>query len=239
MMRIEEEHVDTNPTSEDEKESTEGSVRVYESDLTAKEKRALQRAQMKEMNLRQKIRHIFTYYKIVFVAIFAVVMIVYIGVTIFHNAQKKTLISIAIVDVGLDLEDDTIRLEDDLLSFLGTGDPKEEILLDTNALSGNSYAAVMKMSIVMSDGVTDVLICDQSIYDEYKGNAVFKDWKEILGEDYANYEKYMKDEAISLQESTKWKDYHMVAYDPVYMVVLSNSDKDQEAKQLVSFFFDE
>ena len=168
-----------------------------------------------------------------------IAVLVYLGIAVYRNAQKVELIAITLVDTGWDIDNQTAHLENDLLELLGTGDSHEEVTIDTNASSGTDYADVIKMTVLLSEDVTDILFCSRQLYDENKGHGIFKDWKNILGDDYEKYAPYIVDGAISLADSKKWKDYRLVEYDPVYMVVLESSDKDEEAKQLAEFFLKE
>lgn len=144
----------------------------YESDLTSKEKWQLELQKLKKMNLKQKIIYIFDYYKFVFVWIVIIFIFICLGIQIYQNSKKIELLSVAIVDVRYDKDEESERLKSDLLEYMGSGEKNEEITLDTSAMSGEDYTATIKMTIVMGTGTTDIVICDEDTYNKYEEQGV-------------------------------------------------------------------
>ena len=211
-----------NPDENQQENSTE--KKIYESDLSGKEKLALERQKLSEMDFKQKIVYIVDYYKIIFLIILIIGLIIYTGRVIYKNKKMQTVLYVAVVDVGVDFDNRLNDLQTEIDQYFGIEDePYEQVLLDVGALSGNGIAANAKMSIIMNPNVSDVMICDKATYELYKDEKLFADWKEVLGDDYTDYQQYIEDDQLlSLATSMKWKDYNLVLYEPAYLVALKS-----------------
>lgn len=209
----------------------------HESDLTAKEKRELEFQKLKSMNLREKVEYLWTYYKIWLVVLVAFIMVVSTIVTMVRNGMKDELLSIAIMDSDMNVQEQIDQMTDELTADIGTGDPYETITVDTSAGSGDDYADVIKRMVLTASGTVDLFICDQEIYEEYDGQGAFRDWSEILGDDYAQYEPYMTDGVLDLSKSERWQEYGITSYEPVYAGILASSEKDENLRAFAEFFF--
>ncbi len=210
----------------------------YESDLTNKEKRQLEWKKLKTMTWGERIQYLWAYYKIWLAALIAVIFVVWIGVTSWQNSQMVVLLSVAVADTTLDSSEGAEKMEEDLIAYLGTGDSKETISLDTTVQSGDDYTAVIKKTVVMATGSTDVLICGEDMYNEYEEQGAFVSWEEVLGDDYASYESKLVDGKLDLSTSPKWKDYGMTEYEPVYAAVLASSENQANAAKMAEYFLD-
>lgn len=197
----------------------------YESDLTRKEKWQLELKKLKGMGFKDKVIYICTYYKIVFAGILGLIIVISLGMQIYHNSQLVELLSIAIVDAGFEASEKADLLDADLLEYMGTGDKNEIIQLDTTVMSQDEYSAVMKLTVVLGTGSTDILICNDVIYDKYKAQDGFLEWEEILGEDYSEYEQYMTNGMLDLSKCKNWEKYNMVYYEPTYAAVIASTKK--------------
>ncbi|OUP79520.1 hypothetical protein B5F07_21890 [Lachnoclostridium sp. An169] len=210
----------------------------HESDLTSKEKRQLEFQKLKSMTFRQKIEYLWTYYKIWLVVLLAVIMVGSIIVTMVQNAMKVELLSIAIVDADMNAQEQIDRMTDDLLDYIGTGDKYETITMDASAGSGDDYTDVTKRMVLLASGTVDLFICNEETYEEYDEQGGFRDWSEILGDDYGQYEQYMTNGVLDLSKSEKWQEYGITFYEPVYAGALAASEKDENLKAFAEFFFE-
>lgn len=199
----------------------------YESDMTRKDKWDNEIKKMKAMSFKEKIEYIWTYYKSIFVILLVIAMVISMGMTMYHNANKIELLSIAVVDMDIDKQQQVDLLEADLLERLGTGDKNDAITMDTSASSIEDYNAVMKMMVLLGTGTTDLFICNDTIYDRYEDQEAFLTWEEILGDEYSKYEQYMTDGKLDLTKCKNWEKYNMVYYEPVYAAVLASTKKQE------------
>ncbi len=240
-MRIELEDMEKKENSEDGEQEDSKEKRVYESDLTRKEKIALERKKLSEMNFRQKIEYMKDYYAFVLIIILIVGVMIYTGAVIYHNKRMETILSVAIVDDGIDYVEQMINFETELDEYYGIeGEKYKQVKIDSGVASDDNIADSAKMMIMMNPDVTDVFICDKATYEIYHEEDYFTDWKEILGDDYASYEQYVEDDKLlSLAASEKWKDYELVSYEPAYLIVTKGAKHEEEIQKLVEFFLSE
>lgn len=214
-------------------------AKKHESDLTGKEKRLLERAKLKNMTWGQRIGYIWAYDKLALAVLALIILAVWVGVDIYHNKQQVQLLSVAIADCSIDAGQAVDSLEADLLGYMGSGDSHEMISLDTGVQSGDDYTAVVKRSVVVAAGTTDILICDSDLYKSYEEQEAFISTEELLGDSYSDYEAYLTDGRIDLSKSAKWKSYGMTEYEPVYAGVLVTSENTENAKKFIEYFFAE
>ena len=204
--------------------------------MTPKEKRQAEIEKLRGMSLGEKAGYLWTYYKIWLLIPVILIIVIWQGIQIYHNAREVELLSIGIADTGLDTTNGQEALESDLLGLLGTGDKYEVITLDTGISSGDDSAAVMKRATVMGAGTMDMLICGEELYDEYDSQGAFADWEEILGEDYGKYADCFDNGRLDLSKSARWDSYGLVSYEPVYAGVFSGSDKTEAICQFAEYF---
>lgn len=211
----------------------------HESDLTSKEKRQLEFQKLKSMTLGQKIEYLWTYYKVWLLVLLIVIMIGSIVWTMIQNGMKDEILSLAIVDADLDSQGGVDQMTDDLLDYVGTGDKYETIVVDSSARSGEDYTDVTKRMVLLASGTVDLFICNEELYQEYEEQGGFRDWSEVLGDDYAQYEQYMtEDGVLDLSKSEKWQEYGITYYEPVYVCLLGSEEKDDNLRKFVEFFYD-
>ena len=208
----------------------------HESDMTPKEKRQAERAKLRGMSPGEKAGYLWTYYKIWLFIPIVLIIVIWQGVQIYHNAQEVELLSVGVADTDLETEEGKSALESDLLEALGTGDEHEVITLDTGISSGEDSASVMKRATVIGAGTMDMLICGKELYDEYNSQGAFADWEEILGEDYGKYADCFDNGRLDLSKSARWDSYGLVSYEPVYAGVFSGSDKTEAICQFAEYF---
>lgn len=211
----------------------------YESDMTRKEKWEKEIKKLKAMSFKEKVEHIFTYYKPWFATLAAIIVVIYMGVQMYEGSKEVELLSIAVVDSMLDQDGNRERLQQDLLEFLGTGDKYERVPLDTSATSIEDYGAMTKMMVVMASGTTDILISSQVTYDHYKAQDAFLSWEDVLGDEYSKYEQYMTDGAIDLSKCPKWETYNLTYYKPVYATVVASTKRPESCAKFVEFITQE
>lgn len=208
----------------------------YESDLTRKEKRQMEIEKLKSMSFKKKVEYLVTYYKWVLLVLLVAVFFISMGVNIYRGIRQKTVLSVVIADAVYDEESQVEKLQTDLLKLLGSGKKNEEVMIDTSAVSGETYGSAMKMTVVMSAGDTDILVCSGETYEEYAAQDAFLSWEEILGADYEKMQPYLEEGKLNLSKSEKWRAYHLTVYEPAYAGVLRSSDKKEEAVRFAEYF---
>ena len=209
----------------------------YESDLTRKEKVQLELDKIKSMKISDRIEYLWTYYKLWLLAILGIILAVYIGSSMWREATKEELLSIAVIG-GDSMEQERVEeLRMQLLTFIGSGSKKEKLSLDVAFPLGDDPTAVMKQTVVIGSGTLDLMICDADTYERYEEQEAFLEWKDVLGADYSTYETFIEDGKMVLSKSQRWNQYEAVPYNPVYVGVLNSTDKEENIKKMLEFFY--
>lgn len=207
----------------------------HESDMTRKEKAQLRWQTIRSLKGRERLGYLWTYYKS-WLFVLAVILVAFsIVVTCIRNVTTRELISMAVIDVQSGAQENADRLEADLLEALGTGKGRERITLDVSAGSGDDYAMGSKRAVIFGSGTTDVVICGSETYETYQ--EAFKSWEEVLGDQYEMYAGYIEDGRLDLSRSSRWQEYGLTDYEPAYMAVMYDTERDEEIIRLLDFFF--
>ena len=207
----------------------------YESDMTKKEKRQLRWQTIRSLKGKKKISYLWTYYKSWLGALALILLALAILFTSIRNLSGRELISIAVIDTKSETEDRAGQLREDLLEALGSGRPGERVTLDTSAGGGDNYMMASKRMVIFGSGTTDAVICSAEVYDAYQ--KAFKSWRELLGEQYEQYSQYLEDGKLDLSRSRRWQDYGLVEYEPAYLAVMYDTEREEEILRLLEFFF--
>lgn len=210
----------------------------YESDLTPREKRQLELQKLKNMNTGQKIEYLWTYYKWVLVVFLIVILVIYLGVTMYRNIRTTELLSIAVIDADTASEENQARMEADLLEWMQTGKGYEAVTVDTSIQSGEDYVSTAKRMATIGSGSMDLLICKEEVYNSFADQDVFLPWKEVLGDQYQTYEPYLVDGKLDLSRCEKWQSYHLVSYEPAYVGVYVSSENNENVIKFLEYFFE-
>ena len=219
-----------------EKERIEEIVQEHESDLTPRERRQREWARFKEMSGREKVGFFWDYYKWVLVVIVAVVFVVYEGIQIHHRLSMTTLLSLAIVDVPIDVQEDVTFFEQDMAGYLGSTDDMHIVDVDASPMSGDAPEAVSKLAVVLAAGMTDVAVLDEANYLNYEEQGAFMDWREFLGEDYEDVSQIFDENGrLDLSKNEVWGRYHLTDYAPAYCGVLASTKRPEASAAFPRF----
>lgn len=145
---------------------------------------------LKPMSFKEKVDHLWTYYKSYVIGVLIVVMIIAMTVTAFINASKKIRVSGMLANVYM-TQEGFDYLTKDYFKVLGCKKDKEIVeLQSTNFISladptsgeDNNYAA-QKLILQVSSGDMDYAIVDGLALDFYKTQQVFSDLREVFPEE--------------------------------------------------------
>lgn len=208
----------------------------HESDLTPKEKRQMEIRKIKSLPLRKKIPYLWTYYKSWLVILLIIIVFAgFIG-TIVRNSMTEELISVGIEDAHPDSQIAMDQLKADLLEYMGTGKELETVSIDGSYISGDEYTSVTKRTTSIAAGGLDVYVCGEDTYQEYKSQDAFREWNEVLGDSYEQYEQYMTDGTLDLSKCPKWQEYGITLYEPVYVIVFAPDEENNKVLDFLDFF---
>lgn len=140
---------------------------------------------LSKLSWGERIVYIWDYYKPVMVAIAGVILVISIGVSIYHNMQINTLLNAYFINCNaLDADGDAIA--SDFAAYLGGIGDRDEIHVDTMTtlddedMSNYGTANQMKMTAYIAAGDVDVLLLNQSAYDKYDAAGAFADLGTLL-----------------------------------------------------------
>lgn len=208
----------------------------HESDMTRQEKARFRWETICSLKGRERLSYLWTYYKSWLVILAIILAGISLLVTCIRNINTKELISIAITDSIPEAEAGREQLQADLTELLGTGKGREKVTLDTSLQSGESAAMIMKWSVIIGGESTDLLICDETVWEKYQG--AFQSWQEVLGDRYDEFAEYIDQQGrLNLAASEKWQEYGLVDYEPVYAAVIVDSERDQAVAAFLDFLF--
>lgn len=145
------------------------------------------REDMKKMTFREKVDHLWTYYKEYLLIVFLVVLVVSFTVSMLVNTNKKTLLSGMMVNITISQRGYNY-LSQDYHTYLDA-DPKWEVVqLDYTNFSSladptsseDNYAASMLLIARVSGQMLDYALLDQFALEFYVNQDVFLDLQEFF-----------------------------------------------------------
>lgn len=209
----------------------------YESDLTGKEKRHLEWEKIKGMTWKQRIGHIWTYYKIHMAALIGILVVIGVIGQMIYNSQFETIFQAAILNGGMG---DAQSMTEDFKAYLGDEDKYHEIVLDSSMyFSGeesSDMTSVMKLTTLIGAKELDAMICEQSQYDKYVDLDAFVPMDELLTEEeIQEYGDDVLEYAVRVDGSEKLKEFGLDVNQPAYLAVFVNSEHQDNAKEFIRY----
>lgn len=220
----------------DEKEqqnaAKEEPERIYESDLTPKEKRRREWEKIKELPWKKKPGYLWSYYKIWLLVPVLLLFVIVTGVQIYHNSQEEPLLYVNVADTAVGADEGIQRLSTDLLQICGSGGKHETLPVTTSVLSASDYTSSMQMSVWLTTGEMDIIICDEATYKRYREQEIFLDAEDFPSDGYERLKDHIRDGILYLEDDN-WKQYQLVAYEPVCAAIpLSSTHQEAAVKAL-------
>lgn len=194
---------------------------------------------IKSLKGKKRLEYLWMYYRPV---LYVLAVLILAGCTVWTavgNLRKETLLSVVIVDADRQNPERFEKLEMHLLERLGTGNRKEEVFLDLSAVSTEEDDAMMNMAMKLSIAEDhDAVVLDEKTYERFRGQDIFADWEEVLGDNYPDYQEYVtgKDRLL-LSDAKAWNEGWYVQYAPAYLCVLKRSERMDRVKAFAEYFF--
>ena len=202
-----------------------------ETDLTKKERRQIEKEKLKGMGMGKKLQYIWMYYKIHMLCVLLAVGAVCVGVNIYHHAQMKTVLSIAVVNAGNFNSED---VEAEALKVLGIDNKYAEVSVAQNLTTDETgedldyYARIAYVTEIQSATV-DVLIMPKELYEHEKDSGMYADLKELFGEKVFASLGASDDQHLELAGDSKAAQEFGLAYDPVCICIPGNVKNKENA----------
>lgn len=219
----------------------------HESDMTAKEKRELEREKLASMHGLEKAEYILVYYKfhilVVVLAIIAVIGIVnWIG-----SLKDENYLYVAVMDATTEGE----NFMEDFRATLGDDEEHHKYVLDTSVfhtvnLEGEDemeYTAEMKLSTLVAASTVDVLICSEEIYNTYTSeieeDEVLYHISDLMGEEFvAEHEDICMKDAIKIEDNAVLEKYGIQPDGTSYLIVFQYTKHPEVAEKFIDYLME-
>lgn len=205
----------------------------HESDLTKKEKRELEKMKLASMGWKGKLQYIWAYYKPQMAAIVAVIAIAFFAKDLYENSKIHTALTVMVIDSYGTKQEEAEQKVQEALEI--QDDPYEVVTVDESLRTGDDGEALenysqMAFTTKVAAKAVDVLVGSETYMDgfEFK-DEYFMDLSELLPEDvYAAFGEQDDKYSITI-ESDQLADELEVAYTPIKIGILSNSENVENA----------
>lgn len=196
----------------------------------------------KELTLKQKLIHIWEYYKWhIIIPVVAVISAVSIGLAVYENCKDSLLYA---VFINTQLTDTTAEsLMDEFVDYAGLDMKGKKITLDTtlyinqNNSDINSVSSSQKLLAMFTSIEMDVIICNQDNFDYYAAQDSFVELSEVLPADFLSEHEDLLLSAvgkdgrehtfgISVKDSPKLAEYKAFLEDPILTVPVTRMEEE-------------
>lgn len=219
-----------------EKEKEPIEFHRYESDMTPKEKRALEWQKLKGMGIKGKLEYLWAYYKFALAILVLLILVIVAVSEMIENSKHQTILNITVT--GAALMEDGEKIGEELAEQFGTGNKYDDVIFDYSYtmtdVESADYTLVMKFTTMVSAQQIDVLITNQEIYEHYVDGEMFLDLSTLFTEEEC--QRYGIEEGARYLDitDTAWNQNHQwVPYEPVYLTVISNTKNQEKAKEFI------
>ncbi len=212
----------------------------HESDMTKKEKRALEREKLASMNGKEKAEYILAYYKLHIAAIFGCILLV-AGIAMWIDGfQNETMLYVAVIN-GRELD---AGVMEEFREFREDGERRHLYVLDNSAVSSSQsgsdeldYASQMKIATMVGANTADVFICPESMYQEYSREKNFLSSMEgLLGQEFiSSHKEVFEKDAVRVEHSEMLEQYGYQGTEPAYLIVFQYSGHQEVAADFIRF----
>lgn len=192
--------------------------RIYESDMTRKEKFLWEVEKLRMLKGRARVEYLWAYYRFVFVIIAVVLLLATAVITMAGNAAKEPVLSIVIVDADRSAADAEEKLQELLEKELGVKEEKKNVVINTSVSDSAESAENIKTIISLSPiEENDVVICGSETYKKFEEMGVFEG------------------EPTELSDNVLWEELGLTRYPEVYACVLKSSENKENAVKALQF----
>nr|WP_296265805.1 hypothetical protein [uncultured Merdimonas sp.] len=183
--------------------------RRYEKQMTREEKKAFEKEKLSHMTGKEKLEYIWMYYKIWFLIPLAVIVAIYLGVTMYQGMHEEIDLNLVLVDSNLNEYDELKKtVKDDL-----GADKKNQTVRINGSITTGAYQGEAAFATLIGTESVDVVLCPESFYQE--------NGKDVL-------------EVVSTVEDSQWLEEEAgIEYEPVYVCIAMNTPNRENAETFV------
>ncbi len=185
--------------------------RRYEKQMTREERAAFEKEKLSQMTGREKLEYFWMYYKTWLAVPIIIIVLIYLGVTMYEGMNEKVLLNLVLVDSISDGYED---LEETARDYLGIEKRNQTVRINANITSGGYQGEAAFRTLIGTESV-DVVLCPESFYQE--------NGQDVL-------------EVASTVEDSQWmKEEAGIEYEPVYVCIARNTPNREHAEAFVRF----
>ena len=185
------------------------------------------------MTLGKKLEYLWMYYKSWLFAAVIFIGLICVGVTMYKGIHTKVLLNVVVI--GGDSQKAQL-LGDSFARFAGIGEKDVEVRVRAN-IPDDKGGATSKTALttLMGADAVDVLVCSESVFEEYADQDGFLDMKTLLEEDGAGYVGTLSAYGLLLERGNILEQEAMTSYDIIYAAVPVNSQNPEMAAKFIEF----
>lgn len=209
----------------------------YESDLTPKEKRQLEWEKIKNMSWKDRISHIWAYYKPhMAIGLAIILVLVVIGQSVYRS-RFDTILFVAILNAGAG---DSVAMGEDFKNYLGDEDKYHEISIDSSMYftgdEANDYTSLMKFTTLVGAQELDAVIATEDQYEKYRDMDAFLSTDELFTEEEKSaYGDRVSDYGLRVTGSSKLEEFGLTSGEEAYLAVFVYSEHVDYAKSFITY----
>lgn len=185
------------------------------------------------MTFARKLEYLWMYYKgWLFVALLCVGVFC-LGVTMYRGIHTTVLLNAVVVG------GDSLRAEwlgESFARYAGISEKDGEVRVRAN-IPDDKGGATSKTALttLMGANAVDVLVCSESIYEEYAGQDGFLDMKEVLGDRAEESADAAGDYGVLLRPGNILEKEELTSYDKIYVAVPVGCQNPEMAARFVEY----
>ena len=213
------------------------------------------KATLEPMSHKEKLEHLWTYYKWVLVVLLCVIMLT--SVVMASCEGRRVNVIVGGIAVNVDISDAGEEyLRDGFKAHVGSESPRDRVSLsftnlysaETNVSEDNYYAMQSIMAIIAGKDL-DYLITDEEAYLVLLNKEIFMDLRKVfteaeleyLGDMVVTYQESVGSEKIPIAlniQNTAFIQENVTTDEVVYFTFIANSERIQQTKNLLQWLLD-
>ena len=210
----------------------------YESDMSRKEKRELEKSYFRGMSVRQKTEHVIAYYKTHIMLLFLTLLVIIFGIYFVYRTQVDILLNVVFID---SMDGDQKTMESDFKEYMGDSSALHEIFVDdtilfTGSALSDSYKEI-KLSSFIQNKLPDVMIMDEEYYGQYKESGMLQPFIKVMSEEEQESLGIRAEDGygVMMTGNQKLEEYGFLIDGDSYLVVMQDAAHPEEAKDFIEF----
>lgn len=190
----------------------------YESDMTKKDRRQQEIEKLKSLNFTGKLEYIWMYYKVWFAAAAGIIVLLYLGVSMYQGSRENVLVNVVVVGGDAQDTEKIEKLEQEIKGALGAEGKYDVVRVQANIpLDGGAQTSQTALTTLFGADAVDVLICPENIYQEYARQDGFLE------------------EPLVIENQGRITEVIQVPYTDIYAAVPVNAQHKEAAEKVMEY----